>query len=299
MYVLLGANGNITSQVARQLLKRGLPTRVVGRQAASLAPLQQLGAQTAIGDAGNAAFLAQAFHGASAIYAMIPPDYSAADMLASQRRIGSAIVQAIVQSPVPRVVNLSSIGAEIPAGTGPIAGLHEQEARLDAMAGLDLVHLRPAYFMENHLHAVGTIAAMGVYPSVERGDVPVPMIATADIATVVVRELIDTRSRGVLHLQAPRHYTFEQAATILGTAIGRPDLAYAQVEPAQGRSAMISAGFSPNVADLMVQMAQWMSEGVSTTLTGPLEVLPTTLESFAARFRQAFDALPNAPRAAA
>lgn len=293
MYVLLGANGNITSQAARLLLDRGEPVRVVGRSAASLAPLQRRGARLAIGDAGDATFLAGAFEGATAVYVMIPSDYGAPDLHRAQTRVGVAIAEAIARASVRRVVNLSSVGAELPAGTGPIVALHEQEQRLDAMAGLDLLNLRPGYFMENHLHAAGAIAAAGVYPSLERPDVPVPMIATSDIAAVVVRELVEPTSRGVRHLHAPQRYAFREAAAILGRAIGRPDLAYVQVEPAQGRSAMIESGLSPDAARLMAEMAHWVTSGTLAELPGPVEVTPTTLEDFAPRFRQVFDALQS------
>jgi uncharacterized protein YbjT (DUF2867 family) len=293
MYVLLGANGNVTSHAARNLLDRGKPIRVVGRSEGSLEPLRRRGAQLAIGDARDVAFLAQAFRGATAVYAMIPSDYGAPDMRDSQAQIGTAIAEAIAQASVPRVVNLSSVGAELPAGTGPIVGLHEQEQRLDAIAGLDLLHLRPGYFMENHLHAIGTVAALGAYASLERPDVPVPTVATPDIATVVARELVEPTARGVLHLHAPRRYTFREVASILGHAIGRPDLAYVQVEPAQGQSAMIESGLSPDAARLMAEMAHWISSGTLAELPGPVEVTPTTLEDFAPRFRRAFGALPQ------
>ncbi|HEX6721910.1 MAG TPA: hypothetical protein VF107_10100, partial [Burkholderiaceae bacterium] len=204
-----------------------------------------------------------------------------------------AIATAISRSGVRRVVNLSSIGAELPAGTGPIAGLHEQEQRLNAIPGLDLLHLRPGYFMENHLHAVPAVAALGAYPSLEASDVGVPMVATADIATVVARELVEPKTRGVLHLHAPLHYTFQQAATILGEAIGRPSLLHVQSAPDQARAAMLEAGFSPDAAERMAEMARWLSAGVRR-LPGPVEVMTTTLEDFAPRFREAYEALPRA-----
>ena len=191
MYVLMGANGNITSRAVRALLQQGKPVRVIGRSAAALAPLRQLGAEAAVGDAQETSFLTRAFEGATGVYVMIPTDYGAPDMRRSQTQFGTAIATAIARSGVRRVVNLSSVGAELPAGTGPIAGLHEQEQRLNALPGLDLLHLRPGYFMENHLHAAAAIAALGVYPSLERSDVSVPMVATPDIAAVVARELIE------------------------------------------------------------------------------------------------------------
>ena len=291
MYVLLGANGNITSRAARTLLQQGRAVRIVGRNAAALAPLRELGAQLAIGDAQQADFLTRAFDGATAVYTMIPPDYAAPDLRASQTHFGTAIATAVARSRVPRVVNLSSIGAELASGTGPIAGLHEQEQRLNALPGLQLLHLRPGYFMENHLLAAGAIAALGVYASLERGDVPVPMIATADIAAVVVRELVAPGARGVLHLHAPQHYSFAQAAAVLGRAIGRPELRYVQAEPAQGLSAMREAGLSADAAECMAEMARWLSGGThSATLPGAVELTPTTLQDFAPRFRAAYEA---------
>jgi uncharacterized protein YbjT (DUF2867 family) len=294
MYVLMGANGNITSRAVRTLLKQDRPVRVIGRSAAALATLRQLGAEAAVGDAHDADFLTRAFEGAMGVYAMIPTDYGAPDMRRSQTQLGTAIATAIARSGVRRVINLSSVGGELPAGTGPIAGLHEQEQRLNALPGLDLLHLRPGYFMENHLHAAAAIASIGVYPSLERSDVSVPMVATPDIAAVVARELIEAKTRGVLHLHAPRHYTFQQTAAILGRAIGRPGLLHVRSEPAQARGAMLGAGFSPDAAEQMAQLANWLSAGTHTTMPEPVEVTTTTLEDFAPRFREAYEALPRA-----
>lgn len=290
MFVLLGAHGNITSRAARALLEQRHPVRVIGRNPASLQPLHKLGAQLAIGDARDASFLTEAFAGAQAVYTMIPPDYGAPDMLGAMSTVGSAIADAIARSGVRRVVNLSSVGAELPSGTGPIAGLHAQERRLDALPGLELLHLRPAYFMENHLHAIDVIAEAGIYPSLESPDVPVPMVATADIATVVVRELVRPGARGVLHLHAPQPHTFREVAAIIGTAIGQPTLPYVQVELDAGLAAMQQLGFSPDAANRMAEMARWISQGTHATPRDNAERMPTKLEDFAPRFREAFDA---------
>lgn len=298
MYVLMGANGNITSRAARALLEQGQPIRVIGRNASSLAALRQRGAELAIGDAQDARFLAQAFAGASAAYVMIPTAYDAPDLRRSQAQFGAAIATAIAQSGVRRVVNLSSMGAERPSGTGPIAGLHEQETRLDALPGLDLLHLRPGYFMENHLQAAKAIAALGVYASLERSDVPVPMVATCDIAAVVVRELVEPAARGVIHLHAPHHYTFQEAATVLGRAIDLPDLRHVLAGSAQARASMLQAGFSADATDQMEEMACWLSAHARTSFPGPVEVTPTTLEEFALRFRDAYETAMRAEASA-
>lgn len=103
MFVLVGANGNIASRAARILLEQAKPVRVIGRNAATLAALEQLGAQIAIGDARDAGFLERAFAGARAVYAMIPTAYDAADMRRSQAQLGAAIAAAITRTGVRRV----------------------------------------------------------------------------------------------------------------------------------------------------------------------------------------------------
>ncbi|HZP91723.1 MAG TPA: NAD(P)H-binding protein [Burkholderiales bacterium] len=285
MYVLMGANGNITSKAAKLLLSRGAKVRVVGRAAARMKALQDAGAELAVGNAQDAGLLAAAFRGATAIYTMIPPDYVSPDHRKYQNAVSEAIAQAIVKSGVKTVVNLSSVGASLPGGTGPIAGLHDNEERLNKLDGVNILHLRPAYFMENHLHAIGLIRATGVYPAMIAPDAPVAMIATRDIAAVVAEELSQPRFKGhtVRHLLGPRSVTMAEAARVLGAAIGKPDLKYVQADPAQAKQGMVAAGFSRNVAGLFEEMSKALSDGrINATFARDAgSAAPTTLESFA------------------
>lgn len=281
MYVLLGSNGNITSKAARKLREAGRKLRVLGRKD---------------GDIADTGFLAQAFRGATAVYTMIPPDYAAADMHARQDQLGESIARAVAASGVKRVVNLSSVGAHLAAGTGPIVGLHRQEQRLNALPGIDVLHVRPGYFFENHLFAIGTIQALGVYADMTAPEVALPMSATEDIAAVVARELAGSApGKRVLHLRAPKLYTMRECASILGAAVGRPDLAYVQAKPADVKPALMAHGFSAGTADLFEEMNEAFSKGRlnGEWEKGPTEVTPTPLEQFArTAFKQAFEAVP-------
>jgi uncharacterized protein YbjT (DUF2867 family) len=295
MYVLLGSNGNITCKLTTLLLAQGAAVRVVGRSAGSLGPLKAAGADIAVGDVADAGFLAKSFAGATAVYTMIPTEYSASDLAASQDRIGTAIAQAIGAAGVRRVVNLSSIGAHLSSGTGPIAGLHRQELRLDALAGVDVLHVRPGYFFENHLAAVDMIPSIGVYADMTAPDTPLPMVATADIAQVVARELRTPSATGkrVLHLRAPRLYTMRESAALLGAAIGRPDFGYVQSDPQEGKAALMEHGISASTATALEEMSIAFSNGRldGEYEKGPTEIMPTTLEHFAATvFKPAYEA---------
>jgi uncharacterized protein YbjT (DUF2867 family) len=294
MYVLLGSNGNITSKAAALLRAHGAAVRVIGRKATSLAAIEAQGAEIAAGDIADASFLAEAFTGAEAVYAMIPTDYAAPDMAAAQDRLGEAIERAITAAAVKRVVNLSSVGAHLNSGTGPIAGLHRQERRLDALTGVDVLHLRPGYFFENHLAAIEMIRASGVYADMTAPDAPLPMAATADIARVVARELRAPSGAGkrVLHLRAPRLYTLRESTALLAAAIDKPEVTYVQLDPQQGKTELLQHGFSVSAAELLQEMSTAFSTGRldGEYEKGPTEMTPTTLEHFAVTvFKPAFE----------
>lgn len=280
MFVLLGSSGQITTQLAHRLLGAGHAVRIVGRNAAALASMKQAGADIAVGDPGDAAFLERAFTGATAAYTMIPPCYAEPDMRAAQDRIGTAIAQALRKARVPRVVNLSSAGAELAEGTGPITGLHAQEQRLAGMA--NVLHLRPGSFMENYLAALHPVAAAGVLPGLETAGAQIPLVATRDIATVVARELTQPQKTGVLILHAPQHATPREVAAALGLAIGKPDLAYVQSSPEEVKPLLMAQGFSSDAADQLEALAHWLSTSPLGSLsTAPVEIQPTTLAMFA------------------
>lgn len=286
MFVLLGSNGQITSRLARLLLSAGRPVRVVGRNADALAPLAAAGAEVAAGDPGDTAFLERAFSGASAAYTMIPPCHAEPDMRAAQERLGESVARAVARARVPRVVNLSSMGAELARGTGPIEALHAQERRLDSIGGLDLLHLRPGSFMENLLPGAAAVATAGVLPGMEAPDAAIPMVATRDIATVAARELTTPQHRGVLLLHSPRHVTMREAAAALGAAIGKPGLPYVQSAAAEAKAMLRSHGFSVSAADQLEVLARWLSTSpLGSASAGPVTVQPTTIEAFA---REAF-----------
>ncbi|MBD2723693.1 NmrA family NAD(P)-binding protein [Hymenobacter armeniacus] len=301
---VLGATGNIGTALVHHLLGQGHQVTAVARPSARLDALQQAGATTKAGDAHDAAFLTDALRGADAAFLMIPPSPTVPDVLAHMQQIGEAIAQAVRDAGVRHVVHLSSIGAEQPTGTGPVVGLHHQEARLNAIEGLAVAHLRPAYFMENLLANVGMVQHMGIIGSATRPDVAFPMVATRDIAAKAAELLSGPALEGhtVHYLLGPRDYSMAEATAILGRAIGRPELPYVPFPYADARQGMVGAGLSENMADLYIEMTQHINEEKSMT-KGPRTAettTPTTLEEFAQTvFAPAFEgAAAGAPATA-
>src|SRR5579871_4670782 len=149
MIVVTGATGRTGRQTAEVSLAKGEKVRVVGRDTKKLAPLVELGAEPFVGNVEDVASMTEAFKGASAVYLVLPEDISQRDLRAHQERVSDSYAAAIANAQVRFVVNLSSLGAQHADHTGPIVGLHNLEQKLDRIAGLNVLHMRAAYFMEN------------------------------------------------------------------------------------------------------------------------------------------------------
>jgi uncharacterized protein YbjT (DUF2867 family) len=293
MISVMGATGQVGGEVARRLLKAGQKVRVLGRSREKLAAIQ--GAEALEGDAADAAYLTRAFSGADAVFTLLPPDVRSTDYRGLQDRQGEATARAVRESGVRHVVFLSSVGADQPSGTGPIAGLGAQEARLRQLGGTNVLALRPGYFLENFYGSLPVIKHQGVMGDAVGPDVVLPMIATRDVAGAAAQALQARDFKGfvVRELLGPRDLTHAQAARIIGEAIGRPDLPYVQLPYADMVGALVQAGLSENVASLYVEMSRAFNEGRVQSVEGrnASNTTATRLEDLAAELAGAYQAL--------
>src|SRR5258708_7451632 len=145
-HVILGATGNTGSIVADFLLLKGEKVRVIGRDANRLQRFVRKGAEAFTADVSDAAALTKAFKGARAAYLMLPPITSRED----QERESDAIAKAVRESGLRYAVYLSSYGAHVPEGTGPVTGLHSSEQKLNAIGGFELLSTLPPPFTCNN-----------------------------------------------------------------------------------------------------------------------------------------------------
>jgi len=286
MYVVLGASGNTGHVVAKNLLARGQKVRVVGRNAARLQPLAAEGAEIFIGDATDTQALTKAFKGAEAAYVMIPPNLTSNDVRAYQGRVSDAIATALQHAGVKNVVSLSSIGADKASGTGPVLGLHDLEQKLNQIDGVNILHLRPGYFMENTLPQVGAIRMTGSVAGPLRPDLKVPMIATRDIGAAAADALLklDFRGKQTRELLGQRDLDYAEVASIIGDGIGKPGLAYHQVPDEHMKPALMQMGMSENFVGTLLEMAGSLNTGHMRALEprSPRNTTPTPYEVFVA-----------------
>jgi uncharacterized protein YbjT (DUF2867 family) len=289
MYVILGATGRTGSVVANTLLNKGKKVRVVGRDSGKLAPFVSRGADAFVANALDAQALGRAFAGAEGVYALIPPNLTSDDYRRYQDQVTNAIATAIEAAGVKHAVTLSSFGADKPDKTGPIAGLHRMETRLNQIEGLNVLHLRAWYFMENTLPQVGVIQSFGMMAGPVDAELSLPMIAAKDIGAAAAEALLklDFNGKQTQELQGQRNLNYNEAAKIIGEGIGKPGLAYVRLPDDQVVQALSSTGMSKHVAALIVEMANAINSGYVKALE-PRSAKNTTPTSFEQFVREVF-----------
>jgi uncharacterized protein YbjT (DUF2867 family) len=284
MYTVLGATGHIGSVITRRLLEKGEKVRVVGRNTTRLQAFVQKGAEAFIGDVGDVEAMTRALQDVRAAFLMMPPGMTSLDYREDQDRESTAISTAARNAGLHYAVDLSSYGAQAPAGSGPILGLHYAEQKLNAVEKLNVLHLRPAYFMENHLAAIGMIQMMGLYGGALKPDLPTPMIATRDIGAYAAERLLklDFKGKQTQELLGERELTMNEVTTVIGKALLKPELRYAQFPYDQVQKVLVQMGTPAKTAAYFIEMFQGLNDGivVPTEARSAENTTPTSIETF-------------------
>jgi uncharacterized protein YbjT (DUF2867 family) len=292
-HTVTGATGNTGRVIAEKLLAEGHNVRVVGRSADRLQPLVDKGAEPFVGSLDDADFLAQAYKGADSVYVMIPPNPQSDDYVSEADRISKAHVKAIRDAGVKHVVALSSVGAHRPDGVGIVGVLYAMEKDLKSLDDVNVLSLRPSYFMDNVYPQVELIKAMGFVGSPVAGDLSMPVVHTRDIGEVAAARMAERGFSGHAHeyIGGQRDISYNEITQAIGKAIGKEDLKYVQFPPDQAVVGLQQFGFSANVAKLIVDLAEGVNNGVVVEdfKRTPENTTKTSLEEFAQEFAQIYN----------
>ncbi len=284
MYTVLGATGHIGSVLVHGLLEQGEKVRAVGRSTSRLQPLVHKGAEAFVADIADTEALTRALTGVRAAFLMIPPGMTSPDYRADQERTSDALAAAARNSGLQYAVNLSSIGAQAPSGTGPILGAHSSERKLNAIDRLNVLHLRPAYFFENHLPAIGMIEMMGLYGGAIKPELRFPQIATKDIGVYAAERLLklDFNGKQMQELYGERDLSMNEVTAAIAKGIGRLDLRYAQFPYDQVSQVLTQMGTPAKTAASIIEMLQGINDGIvsGTAPRSAENTTPTSIETF-------------------
>ncbi|MBN8545097.1 MAG: NmrA family NAD(P)-binding protein [Ignavibacteria bacterium] len=293
MFVITGATGNTGKIIATRLLEAGKSVKLIGRDPEKANDLITKGAEFAKGSLDDVEFLTTAFEGAAAVYAMIPPAYREPDFYGFQTKTVDTLATAIKNSGVKYAVSLSSLGAQLSEDTGVVFGLHYMEEEFNKIEGLNVLHLRPTFFMENLFGQIPLIKESGIMGSPVLANIKMPMIATVDIGNYGAERILklDFTGKSAQYLLGERDLTYPEIASILGKAIGKPNLSYIEF-PFEGMIAsMVQMGVGESMANRMALFLQVANTGRITegVIRDAESTTPTSIEEFAKTFAYVYN----------
>jgi uncharacterized protein YbjT (DUF2867 family) len=244
MYAVTGVTGHVGGATLRALAAANQPVREISRQTADLS---------------DTAALTAAFDGCAGAFVLLPtvPPFTAE----AHQAIAGSITAAVRASGIPHVVMLSSWGADLPDGTGPIRWLHQLENSLRD-TGAVVTAIRSPHFQEKVAETLDAATGAGVYPVLgSSADVPIPMVATADIGAVVAQSLTGPPAASEIVVLESREYTERQVAEELGKQLGKP-LDVVTIPRAGWFGAMTDAGLPPQLATELVALNEAAEDGL-------------------------------------
>jgi len=258
---IAGSLGNIGGPLTKKLVNAGHQVTVISSNENRSAEIETLGAKAAIGSVSDATFLENAFKGADAVFTMTPPNMGGRDIIANTTAAGKAFAEAIRKSGVGRVVMLSSIGADLSKGTGPIAGLHNIEQLFTELDGVNITYLRAGYFYTNFYNDVPMIKGMNIMGGNFADTARIPLAHPVDIAEAAAEELQKASTGKNIRYIVSDVQAAGDFLKIIAAALGKPELNWVEFTDEQSLQGMLQAGLPEEVAGLYTEMGAGFRNG--------------------------------------
>ena len=290
--IITGSLGNISRPLSINLISEGHQVTIVSSNKEKSDEITSLGAIPAIGSVNDERFLTDTFTGADLVYLMVPNDFSVNDLKGHIREVGEHYANAIKASGVKKIILLSSIGAHLEKGTGPIAGLFAVEQIFGKLENIDILTLRPAFFYNNFYANQDLIRHMGIIGSNYGADQPIIMVDPKDIAAAAASKIKEGFTGKSIFYIASDKRLLKEVAEELGKAIGKPELPWVAFDDVQAFDGMVGAGLPEEIAKNYVEMGRAIRSGVlwedfDSKNTAPIGKVK--LEDFAKQFAIAYN----------
>lgn len=260
--VVTGCLGNIGKPLTLDLVQKGHQVIGINYNIEKQSDIEVLGATAAIGSIEDVEFLSATFAGADVVYTMIPPNYFAEpDIREYYRKVGDKYFQAIKQAKVKRIINLSSYGAHLEKGTGNILGAHYVENSLNQLSDVDITHIRPTYFYYNLFNLIPVIKTTGSIYANYGGDKKFEMVSPIDIASAIAEEIESAPVHRKVRYVSSDELTGNEIASVLGEAIGKPDLKWVVISDEDALKGYMDIGFPELLSKNLVEMFSSIQTG--------------------------------------
>ena len=276
--IVTGSLGNVSKPLTIDLVQKGHSVTVISSNPEKQVAIEALGATAAIGSMDDSEFLAKTFAGADAVYCMIPLSFTEPDQAAYSRRLVHSYSHALKQAAIKRVVVLSGWAADLVKDENLEGGFSD-------LTNASITYLRPGYFYSNFYNSIDMIKGKGIvgkfltlrYSGLLAlltgktglllgnfgGEDKIVFVSPKDIADAAAEELVSPAEKIKIRYVGSEEMTCNEAAKIIGTAVGKPWLKWVLISDKQMQKGLESFGMPTKLAASLVEMQAVMHSGAA------------------------------------
>ncbi|MGY2736581.1 NmrA family NAD(P)-binding protein [Sphingomonas sp. UYP23] len=226
MFLVTGITGKVGGATAQHLLARGKNVRALVRDREKAAAWADRGVEMVEGDWNDPAAIERALNAVDGAFVMLPAIWTPSPDYKEAKGVIANYVAALTNAAPPRVVALSSMGANRPSGLGMITALALMEQGLRDLPS-PIAFVRAGGFFENFLFGlhVGRGGTLPVYynPTNRKS----MMVATNDIGAEVATLLTGPAWSGQRVIELGSMVSADEVAAQLGEVLSRDVKAFA------------------------------------------------------------------------
>lgn len=292
-YVITGSIGHISKPIVKQLVSSGHQVSVVTSNQDRVKDIEALRAKALVGSVENAAFVAKSFANADAVYLMIPPNWTlTGGWFEYQKKVADNYIQAIEANAIKFVTLLSSVGAHMRKGAGPVDGLGYAEEKLKGQSGTNVKVFRPSYFFYNLFSMIPLLKNMNIVGSnFGNTDEKLVLVHTSDIAEVIGNALVklDFKGYSIQYIASDERHPSE-IAEVITKAAGKP-APWVTFSDEQSLQGMLQSQVLPTIAHGYVELGAALRNGTAQAdyWKNKPELGKVKLEDFAKEFAGAYN----------
>jgi uncharacterized protein YbjT (DUF2867 family) len=218
MYLVMGITGNVGGATARHLLNQGKQVRALVRDREKAAKWADQGVELVDGDWNDATAITAALKGVDGAFVMLPAVWAPSPDFREAKSVITNYVEALTKVVPPRVVALSSMGANRASGVGNVTALSLLEQGFRGLPS-PVAFVRAGGFFENFLYGLqaakgGTLAVF--YNPTNRKST---MVASDDIGREVATLLTGPAWSGHRVIELGSMVSADEVARQLGEVL--------------------------------------------------------------------------------
>lgn len=268
MFLVMGITGRVGGATAQHLLAQTKKVRALVRNREKATSWADQGVELVEGDWNDAAAVESALEGVEGAFVMLPAVWAPSPDFREAKSVIANYVEALTRAAPPRVVVLSSMGANRTSGLGMIAALSLLEQGLRDLR-LPIAYVRAGGFFENFLYglhvAQGGMLPVYYNPTSRKST----MVATNDVGAEVAKLLTGPAWAGHRVVELGSMVSADEVAAQLGEVLQRDVKAFAiprEGWPAAFEQVGVPKGQTgPAEAMFDAVNAGWMDLGVAGT----------------------------------